>query len=83
MRNLKNKLGLGLIAAFTLVLAGCNLIPGKNQTQTTGDNQPESMMEEPLSENTDLDTVETELNDTELQEFDSELNELDQEINNL
>lgn len=79
-----NKLSLGLVTAFTLVLAGCNLLPGKNENQTTGDyDQSGAMMEEPLSENTDFDTVETELNDTKLQEFDSELNELDQEINNL
>jgi len=83
VKKLKSKLGILSVAALTLVLAGCNLIPSKNQTQTTGDSKSESMMEEPLSEDTDLDTVETELNDTELQEFDSELNELDQEINNL
>ncbi len=82
MKLLKNsKLGLGVVAALALVLAGCNLIAPKQETQTTGDNQ--SMMEEPLSEDTDLKTVEDELKDTQLQEFDSELNELDQEINNL
>ena len=83
MKILKNKLGLGLIAVFTLVLAGCNLIPAKDANKTTGDNQSESMMAEPLSEDTDLNTVETELNDTQLNDFNSELNGLDQEINNL
>ena len=81
MKKLKSKLGILSVAALTLVLAGCNLIPSKNQTQTTGDNQ--SMIEEPLSEDTDLKTVEEELNDTELEEFDSELNGLNQEINKL
>ena len=81
MKKLKSKLGILSVAALTLVLAGCNLIPGKDQTQTTGDNQ--SMIEEPLSEDTDLKTVEEELNDTELEEFDSELNGLNQEINKL
>ncbi|HKZ35158.1 MAG TPA: hypothetical protein VJ242_00450 [Patescibacteria group bacterium] len=78
---MKNKLGLTLIGALTLVLAGCNLLPLTQENKTTG--ETDVTMEKPLSDETDLDTVEEELNETQVQDYTPELNTLDQEINKL
>ena len=78
---MKNKLGLTLIGALTLVLAGCNLLPLTQENKTTG--ETDVTMEKPLSDETDLNTLEQELNDTQVENFDQELNTLDQDINKL
>jgi hypothetical protein len=70
-----------MIGVLALGISSCSLMPQGDETKTS--DETEMIIDELLSDDDSLETIDAEMQDTELDDFDAELDALDDEINNL